>query len=181
MNNKFLLLGNIVFLPILCVLLIFFFKTFIDFQFIITFALLIIVFNKNKIKHRFIWSLLYSIILSFLVLTLSMAVGKVIYIIKDELFIDLMSNNFFKWLHIIPKSIVSPLLMFYSYKLLFKIEKVNFFKVVKWSSVFVLILFGLTKAFFKNECLFMSWQFVMALALQLILYQNKLNVFLKSK
>lgn len=181
MNNKFLLIGKIILLPILCVLLIYSFKIYIDFQFIVTFGILIILFNKKKTKHPFNLSFLYSIVLAFLVLILSMGIGNIIYMIKDELFINLLPNDFLKRLHIIPKSIVSPLLMFYSYKLLFNIENSNYFRVIKWASILILIIFGLTNLFYTNEYLFMAWQFIMALALQLILYEKEIVELINRK
>ena len=177
--KNFILISKIALLPLVCITFVYFFKIYIDFQFIITFSFLIVIFNKDKTKHHFSLSFLYSILLSFLVLFLSMGVGKIIYIIKDELFINLLSIDFLKRLHMIPKSIVSPLLMFYSYTLLFKMKKTNYFKLVKWSSVFVLILLGSTNLFFSNKSLFISWQFVMALSLQLILYQDEIKVLVK--
>jgi hypothetical protein len=181
MNDKSILLSKIILLPLVCVAIIYFLEVFIDFQFIISFALLIIVFNMNKAKNSFILSLFYSIILSFLVLILSMAVGKAFYFIKDKLLLDIISNDYLKHLHIISKSIVSPLLMFYSYRILFKIEKTKYFTLVKWSSVCILVVFGFTKLFLKNDYLFMSWQFIMALALQLILYKEELRKLFISK
>tara|TARA_B110001450_G_C17558783_1_gene455834 strand:+ start:682 stop:1041 length:360 start_codon:yes stop_codon:yes gene_type:complete len=110
-----------------------------------------------------------------------MGVGNIIYIIKDELFINLLPNDYLKRFHIIPKSIVSPLLMFYSYKLLFKIENTNYFRVIKWTSVFLLIILGFTNLFFVNEYLFILWQFIMALALQLILYEKEIFELINRK
>lgn len=168
------LMSKITLLPFLCITLIYFLKTFIDFQFIITFALFIILLNKNKIKYSFILTLFYSLILSFLVLILSIGIGKVIYIAKDEIFINLASDSYLRKLHIIPKSIISPFLMFYAYNLLFKIEKTTYYKIIKWSSIFVLIMIGLTDLFLQNKYLFISWQFIMALALQLILHEKEI-------
>lgn len=181
MKSKLILTGKIILPPALCVVIIYFLKTYIDFQFIVTFGIIIILFNKNKTKHSFNLSLLYSILLCFLVLVLSMGVGNLIYIIKDELFINLLPNDFLKRLHIIPKSIVSPLLMFYSYKLLFKIENTNYFRVIKWTSVLIMIAFGLSNLFFVNENLFVLWQFIMALALQLILYKKEIFELINRK
>ena len=181
MKNKLILTSKIILLPIICAVIIYFFKIYIDFQFIVTFGILIILFNKNKTKHKLNLSFIYSIILSFLVLIISMGVGNIIYIIKDELFINLLPNDYLKRFHIIPKSIVSPLLMFYSYKLLFKIENTNYFRVIKWTSVFLLIILGFTNLFFVNEYLFILWQFIMALALQLILYEKEIFELINRK
>ncbi len=46
-------------LPMLCLILIYFSKVYIDFQDIITFAVLIIVFNKNKKKFYVEFIILY--------------------------------------------------------------------------------------------------------------------------
>ena len=66
--------------------------------------------------------------------------------------------------------------MFYSYKILFKIKNTKQFIYIKWFSIVVLFLFGLTNIFFENEL----WQFIMLLALQLILYEKEVNKLLKS-
>ncbi len=168
-------------LPMLCLILIYFSKVYIDFQDIITFAVLIIVFNKNKTRKNFTLSLLYSIIFSFLVLILSMGVGKIIIEIKDEAFVNSVSNTYLKQFHIIPKSIVSPLLMFYVYKLLFDIKTTRYSKVIKWVAIIVLCILGMTGLFLTNLYLFMSWQFVMALSLQLIIYQKEVTMVYKKE
>ena len=54
-------------------------------------------------------------------------------------------------------------------------------QIIKWSSVFTLIILGLTNLFFKNMYLFILWQFIMALALQLILYQDEVKRLFSSK
>ena len=177
-KNKILLLCKAILPAILCVVLIFFLQVYFDFQYILMFGVIIVLFNHGKTKHDFILTIFYSIILSFLVLISSMVVGKFLYLIKDELLINLFNDNILKRIHVIPKSIISPILMFYAYNLLFNMEKTIYFKIVKWSSVFTLIILGLTNLFFKNMYLFIFWQFIMALALQLILYQDELkNLF----
>jgi len=69
--------------------------------------------------------------------------------------------------------------MFYSYRILFRIEKTSYFNYIKCISIFLIIIacFGLIKSVSNNVDIhtFMAWQFVMALALQLILYQNELK------
>ena len=177
----FLFFGKIFLLPFICVLTIYFFKVYIDFQFILTFGVLIILLNRNKIRRSSDLSLIYSIVLSFLVLILSMSVGKVIYYLKEALFVNSIPPDILKRLHIIPKFIVSPLLMFFSYKMLFNFKSIKYVSIVKWSAVFLLTLFGFTQLSYDNKYLFMFWQFVMALALQLILYQDELKTFFKKE
>ena len=183
LKKNILVLYKIIIPSIICVALIYFFKVYIDFQFILTFGLVIIIFNKEKTKHNFILCLLYSIILCFLVLFLSMGIHSgFTYFIKNLLMIDLKRNPILgDILALIPISIISPILMCYSYSLLFNIEKTKYFFIIKWISVFILIVLGLTKILFEKDRYFMSWQFVMALALQLILYQKELIALFKPK
>ncbi|PQJ21564.1 hypothetical protein [Tenacibaculum sp. SG-28] len=110
-----------------------------------------------------------------------MGVGKIIFIIKDEAFVNSISNTYLKQLHIIPKSIVSPLLMFYAYKLLFDIKTTRYSNVIKWVAIIVLSILGMTGLFLTNLYLFMSWQFVMALSLQLIIYQKEVTMLYKKE
>lgn len=180
LSNNILPLAKIFLPPIICVALIYFFKVYIDLQYILTFGLIIVIFNKEKTRHDFILSFLYSVVLCCLVLVLAMSLHSgFAYLIKNILKVDLKDNFILGDLPaLIPVSIISPLLMFYSYRLLFKIEKTSYFIKVKWISVFILIMLGLTKVLFEDDKYFMSWQFVMALALQLILYQKEIkNLF----
>jgi hypothetical protein len=83
--------------------------------------------------------------------------------------------------NIIAISILLPFLMFLSYRLLFKIKKNKWFKIIVIISMFVLLILRLARVFILDIYLFIFWQFVMALALQLILYQKELKQILSKK
>src|SRR5690606_31302095 len=86
------------------------------------------------------------------------------------------------FLFLIPVAIVSPLIMFYSYRILFKIEKTSYFNYIKLISVLILVLLGIFQDFYNNNYTYIYWQVIMLLALQLILYQKELEVlFNRSK
>ena len=179
--SKIVLSLKIILLPFTCIGVIYFIKNFIHFQYILSFGILITLFNINKTKYFFTLSFFYSIVLSYLVLFLSIQIGRLFYHIIDESFLNTLPKYILKRAHVLPKSIVSPLLMFFAYRLLFKIEKTDFFKLVKWSSIFILIALGIADLLYRREYLFMSWQFIMALALQLILYQKEVKDLFKKK
>ena len=94
--------------------------------------------------------------------------------------ISIYGYNAKQLLLLIPIAIFSPILMFLSYQVLFKIKKTKYFKTIKWITVITLILFGIVRLNF-DEYFSISWQFIMALALQLILYQEELKALFKSK
>ncbi len=72
--------------------------------------------------------------------------------------------------------------MFYSYRIVFKIEKTNYFNYIKWVSIIILLILGVTNVIFiMKDFIFFSWQVTMALALQLILYQKELKTLFKAK
>jgi len=193
-KNNILMISKIVLPAFLCVVLIYFFKVYESFKYILlylnilTFGIVIILFNKEKTKHDFILSFLFSAVLCFLVLFLSMGVSSAIqyfindiigFKIKEGVYILAMQTN--DLYALIAIGIISPILMFYCYRVLFKIKKTNYFIIVKWVSVFILIVLGLSNVLFEDEKYFMLWQFIMALALQLILYQKELKTLLKLK
>ena len=83
--------------------------------------------------------------------------------------------------NIIAVSVLSPFLMFLSYRLLFNIKKNKWFKIILAVSVLILFVLRLTRVFILDIYLYIFWQFIMALALQLILYQDELKALFKRK
>jgi hypothetical protein len=79
---------------------------------------------------------------------------------------------------IIPVAIISPLLMFYSFQILFKIKKNSWFKIIEWISIVILIIYGLISRKYKLDYT-IAWQMTMALSLQLILYQDEIKSLFK--
>lgn len=180
-KDNILLISRIILPPVFCVLLMLYIKEFIDYQFVLIFGIVIVLFNYGMTKYNFILSFFISIILSYFVFFLSFAIYLGLgYLIKGgdtekiiNGFILGVSINTFHYLILV--SIIAPLLMFNAYKILFKIENTKQFIYIKWISIIILFLFGLTNVFFENEL----WQFIMILALQLVLYQRRFFKLIK--
>ncbi len=180
--------GRIILPAILsCLSVLCFFGGYKEYLIIGTFGIAIILFNYGKTKYNFFLSFLVSIVLSYVVFFLSILISGIIgYLImggnpdkKIEGFV--LGADINDLLGLIPVAIISPLLMFYSYRVLFKIIKASYFIFIKWASVVVLILLGIINDFYDNSYGYTLWQVTMVLALQLILYQNELKALFKPK
>lgn len=145
-----------------------------------SFGVIIILLNLKKTRNNIFLSFIYSIISCFVIFFSStFIVGTIDYLINYILPTFALDNNTLnKKLQLISIAIVSPLMMFYLYKCLFEIETNSFFKKVIIISIIVLVILGLTDILFMDEYLYISWQFVMAIALQLILYQKEIQSLL---
>src|SRR5690554_4135422 len=187
--NTILLVGRIILPAILCSLLILIFiGGHKEYLVILTFGIFIILFNYGKIKYNFILSFLISILLSYAVFFLSILISGIIkYIFFMRGDIDKKVEGFIlgfdinALLFLIPVAIISPLLMFYSYEIIFKIEKRSCFNKIKWLAILTLIMLHLLQIIFKEDYMYIYWQVVMALALQLILYQEELRKLFSRK
>ncbi|MAN28776.1 MAG: hypothetical protein CMH15_12755 [Mesonia sp.] len=117
-----------------------------------------------------------------------MAIGSGIYyffkkiILFFRLNITQLDNIFFNSNNIVSIAIIAPLLTLYLYSFLFKTRRSSFFYLIAFSSIVILVILVLTKALLGNNTkMFIIWQFIVALALQLILYQKELKTLFKSK
>ena len=81
--------------------------------------------------------------------------------------------------NIISVAILSPILMFYSYKLLFQIKNNRYFKVTALISIIILLVLRLTNLMIEEIHLFIYWQTIMFLALQVILYEDELKILFR--
>jgi len=184
LSKKILLVGRIILPAIICVFIIQFClaKHIEDYYYLLTFGLIITSFNFRKIKYNPLLSYLLSIFLSVSVYFLSLLIYFGIGFLLQSFNITPEDNGFVEnLLFLFMVFVIPPLLMFFSYTILFKIKKSNHFIYIKWLSVTVLITLGLLQIIYKKSFMFESWQFVMALALQLILYQNELKALFKGK
>lgn len=186
--NNILLIARIIIPITLCVLLIpIMTNTNLEALIILVFSIAIILFNYNKTKYNFILSFLISIILSYAVYFLSIVILGIIKFIFMGGDIDkkiegsILGIDLNHILLLIPLTIISPLLMFYSYKIIFNINNLNYFRTIKWVAITILIVVGIVSDYYNNGNLYTSWQFVMLFALQLILYQKELQVLFSSK
>lgn len=187
--NVILLAGRIILPAILsCLLVLCFLGGYKEYLIIGTFGIAIILFNYGKTKYNYFLSFLISVILSYIVFFLSIVIpGVVGYIVtlgNSDKKIEgvILGYDINALLFLIPTAIVSPLIMFYSYRILFKIEKTSYFNYIKLISVLILVLLGMFQDFYNNNYTYIYWQVIMLLALQLILYQKELEVlFNRSK
>jgi hypothetical protein len=180
--NKILIISKIIFPAILCVLLTpIFTNTNWEYLALLVFGISIVLFNYNKTKNNFMLSFLIAIILSYTVYFLSILISGVIKFILMGGDLDKKIEGFILGIDInalfilIPISIISPLLMFYCYRIIFNINKTNYFTLVKRISLIILIFIGFISDFFEDGNLYIYWQVIMALALQLILYSKEIK------
>mgnify|MGYP006914910482 CR=1 FL=1 len=188
---KKLTLVSKIFLPtITCFILVYSFQKLDFFKYssfyytILSFGILITIFNLKKIRYGIIINLISSISLSFLVFFLSLVIeGGLIYLYEELLII--FSLDFMKPIaikqqeNIISVAILSPILMFYSYKLLFQIKNNRYFKVTALISIIILLVLRLTNLMIEEIHLFIYWQTIMFLALQVILYEDELKILFR--
>jgi len=186
--KNILLVSRVILPAIICALLILILKQYMEYQFILIFGIAIILFNYGKTRYNFILSFLLSVILSYGVFFLAILIPGVIGFLamgggldgkKPEMILGVNMNSFF---YITTVAIIAPLFMFYCYRILFKTEKIKYFNLIKWVSVVVLLIFGVTNVYsVMEDSILIYWQVVMALALQLILYQKELKALFKSE
>ena len=179
-KKKIILIGKILLPSIFCTLSILFLEHYIEFQDIAVFGISIILFNYRKTKTNFLGSFLISIILSYIVFFLSLAIyGGTSYILSRgdiEKVLDgyILGVPYIRLNALITVSIISPLLMFFCYKILFKIKKNENVVWIKIISIIILFTSGLTDFFFADDNIVIIWESVMAISLQLILYKKAL-------
>ena len=183
--NIALLIAKITLPAAICVLLFIFLEWDIGYH-VLFFSLAIILFNYDKVKYAYATSFIFSVGLSYTAFFVSIALYFGIgYIIMQVIELDKLDDisifgfNSKQLLLLIPVAIISPILMFFSYQILFKIKKSNYFKTIKWTTIIILVLFGILRQNFKDGYSSIFWQLIMALALQLILYQKELKTLLK--
>ena len=150
------------------------------------FALITSICNLDKTKSGFLKSILYTLIISFIVFGLAI----LNYILVGFLF-DNITPNFINFTiskvdfnYLIQVAFFSPIFMFYGYKFIFKINFTYVTYLIIVVVISILFILGLIQS--KQEIkLFFGilefWQIIMAFALQLILYQKELKVLFKPK
>lgn len=187
LSNRIIFVSKIILPSIICAFLFRLFKIDIGYH-VLIFGLIIIQFNYNKIKYNFLVSNILSVLLSYITFFISIAlyfsIGYIImqFIELDELDgIGLCGYNLKELIFLVPVAIISPRLMFISYQILFNIKKTKFSKKIQLMTVLSLVLFGLMNHSFTDDYSSIAWQFIMALALQLILYQKELKILIYKK
>ncbi|WP_452218998.1 hypothetical protein [Lacinutrix undariae] len=180
LSNNLSLIFKIILPSLICALLSIIFKLDIGYH-ILFFGIIIVSFNLNKTKYTSLVSLIFSVGLSYLAFFISIGLYFGIgYIIMQFIELDKLEEvsiyryNLKNLLMLLPFSIFSPILMFLFYKFLFKIKKSSYFKVIICVSIIILIIYSIIKKDFENESSLAFWQFIMVLALQLMIYKNEI-------
>jgi len=187
LTNSILLFFKIILPALICGLLFKLFKLDISYH-VLFFGLIIVLFNLKKTKYNNLLSIVFSIIISYLAFFISIGlyfgIGYILmqFIELDKLEkISIYGYNMKNFLMLFPISIFSPILLFLLYKFLFKINKSKYNRTIIWITIIVLIVFSLVKKDFEDENASAFWQFTMALAIQLMLYENEIIEFIKNK
>lgn len=188
LTNNILLFIRIILPSLICVLLFYVFKLDIGYH-ILFFGLIIVLFNLNKTKYNYVISFISSVGLSYLAFFVSIGLYFGIgYILMQFIELDNLDEvsvygyNLKNLLMLLPISIFSPIIMFQFYKLfLFKKNRSNYSKVIVWVTIILLVIYGIIKKDFEDENASAFWQFIMAFAIQLILYENEIIKLIKNK
>lgn len=186
-KNITLLIGRIILPTLICILSFVFFKIDIIYH-ILFFGLIIVLFNLSKTQYNNIVSVIFSLCISYLAFFISIGVYFGIgYLLMQFIELDKLEEfsiygyDIKSFLLLLPFAVYSPILMFLFYKILFKINKNDYSKIVICSSIVFLIIYGLIKKDFEDEYAAAFWQIVMVFALQITLYQKELKILLKNK
>lgn len=186
-TKNIFLFFKIILPALICGLLFMIFKLDIGYH-VLFFGLIIILFNLKKTKYNNLLSVVFSVIISYLAFFISLGlyfgIGYILmqFIELDKLEeVSIYGYNMKNLLMLLPISIFSPTLIFLLYKFLFKIDKSNYNRAIIWITIIILIVFGLVKKDFEGENASAFWQFIMTLALQLMLYQNELKASIRRK
>lgn len=148
------------------------------------FGILMVIFNYNKTRFKYLISILLALILSNIVFFLSIALNFLLnYVVqggdveesRDEIS-EILSIIFF-----LTTALISPLLMFICYGIIFKFKKSKFSIYIKGMAIGSLIIRGFIVGSWDDEYIYFYWQFVMLLSLQLILYREELNLIFKKR
>lgn len=155
-----------------------------DLTIIAIFAFSIVLFNLRKTKSGRFLSFLMSTAICYAVFFLSIAImGLINFIFFMD--IDINSKGLDTVFGIstadlqfgIIFSLISPVLMFLAYSILFVFPKSIYVRTVIGISILVLLLGAVIMYSLQTNFSFLLWQIVMILALQLILYKKEVLQF----
>jgi len=153
--------------------------------FIAVFGIIIIVLNTGRLRKSFLLSLFLSILYTYLCFFISLAIlSPIIYILKIFFDINLkmdigfISLNINKCFFLLSFGVISPLLTYFFYSLLFTFNRDRFFYVIAILTMVILTIIGLFTDVYNttNYSIPIIWQPIMLFALQLILYRDKIKL-----
>lgn len=187
--DKVIIIMKTIFPVFLCILFLTLFLTLEYFQYYNTyyaislFGVIVILLNFKKIKYPFVISLVLSQCICYFVFFSSVIFGKGIYYIFKNIMLFFgqgieNNNNFFSNSdNIINVAIVAPFLLIYLHSFLFRLKRNSFFYKIILGAIIILVSLGFSKMLFgDNRRLFIIWQSVVMLGLQLILYNKELRM-----
>ncbi|PQJ31534.1 hypothetical protein BST92_06165 [Nonlabens arenilitoris] len=156
-------------------------------QFVVIYAVVIIPFNIKKLKHGILLTVLLSMVMCFLVLLFSMGITSGLwYLISEILPLGIKSNSQFlnisanDFSALIAIGIISPILMFYGYRFIFKWERTRNSKYFLIIPIVILMCFGFSGVFMDNDKVIpFYWQLIMLVITQLTFYQKELIFLIK--
>lgn len=147
---------------------------------VLFFSIIIVVCNLDEIRFSKLKSLVYSVIFSFITFFLSISIyfgiGLIIqqFLVLDRIeHITFLTYNAKDLIFLIPVSIISPILMFICYRIIFDINYGRYFRNTILVTIIALIFLGLFIILFNDIYIPIMWQVIMALALQILLAKNK--------
>jgi hypothetical protein len=160
-------------------------KSIEDIQYsILLFGFVIGVFNRNVHKYEMDLGAFLSILVSCISYGLGMlSYFGALYLIDFFNFETMLNKEIGGVFLLLSSVVIAPLLLFNLYKFVFKIPKT---KNTNWIIIISIILLVVLSQFFTFKdsktddvyrIFFIIWQVIMALALQLILYQKELKVY----
>lgn len=183
--NDLFLIGRIILPAIICLLFNYLWDGYNHLGIIvIPFAVSIVVFSIDKMRYNTIITLLVLVILSLLLFFGSILLGLGIGF-PSEYFLDILNtdDNFneiiYKIVSIISFSIIPLILAFLVHGKLFKIPSGKFTKYIKCITLFLISVLILLQI--KNGSLLIGiWEFILAFALQLLIYQKEIRSLMKN-
>lgn len=183
--DKVIIILKTIFLVFLCILFLTleYFKYYNTYYAISLFGVIAISLNFKKIKYPFVISLVLSQCICYFVFFSSSIFGKGIYYIFKNIMlffgqgIENNNNFFFNSNNIINVAIIAPFLLIYLHSFLFRLKRNSFFYKTILGAIIILVSLGFSKILFgDNRRLFIIWQSIVMLGLQLILYNKELRM-----
>ena len=189
MKNFFRFLNKLLLPSFLCIIAAYFTKE-NDYIFIASFVVIIVVYNLKKSKYNIIKTFLVSFLITFIVVSISIIsylfTGYITDLLTDNEFIKILNFNIslVDLTYLIQIALISPILFIFGYKFVFRINFTKDTIFITVSAVVLIFIVGFTPLKYENKYFFdiyLLWQIIMALTLQLVLYQKELKTLFKPK
>lgn len=187
MQNHYKIHARILLPPLICGIIVYYSNLSIEY-YPMLFGLIIGLINWDVHVYKPLLGILLSILTSyasfFIALFSSFVFGYIQeYIMETTDFVisDRVTRNFSI---IVTSFIIAPLLVFFLYRYVFNIPNSKISLIITGISIILLVLISYSFIEIEDKHLlnpFFLWQIIMALAIQLILYQKELKTLFKPK